>query len=134
MYTQNPFSDAKEVDAYCQPSENLGIPFIHKYQNQVDAVLFSPPYYNLEVYLSGEQSYKNYPSYDEWLERYWRQTLKVCAEVMKSKARIGFVISNYRNNDSFCADMTKVATDIFLEEEETFCFLFLLGFRAEESP
>jgi len=117
LYDQNPFIEAKQVDAFLSPSEKLGIGFIHEYQNMVDAVLFSPPYYNLEVYESGEQSYKNYPSYSEWLDCYWRVTLQTCAEVMKRKAKIGFVISNYRGNDSFCADMTEIANSIFVQKD-----------------
>jgi len=117
LYDQNPFSQSKAVDVYCTPSEQLGIGFIHDYQNMVDAVLFSPPYYNLEVYESGEQSIKKYPGYDEWLECYWKQTLQTCCEVMKRGARIGFVISNYRGNDSFCDDMSGIAELIFRPEE-----------------
>ena len=77
LYDQNPFQ-AKAIDVYCIPSEQLGISFIHEYQNMVDAVLFSPPYYNLEIYESGEQSIKKYPSYDECFECYLKQTLQTC--------------------------------------------------------
>ena len=83
----------------------------------MDAVLFSPPYYNLEIYNSDQQSFSNYSDYSDWLESYWHETLKLCYYLMKPKAKLGFVISNYHGNDTFCDDMSDVASTVFQEEE-----------------
>lgn len=103
----------KTIDTYLCPSEKLGNEFISKYNEKVDAVLFSPPYFNLEVYGDGDQSISNFPLYFDWLKGYWEQTMKLCEIVMKPNARLGFVISNYRDNDNFCDDMCHVAEKYF---------------------
>lgn len=88
----------KKVKLYCSPSESLRqTDMVSTYQGQVDAVLFSPPYYDLEIYDSPDQSFSNYPDYARWLEEYWAETIKICEQVLKPGGRLAFVISNYRN-------------------------------------
>jgi SAM-dependent methyltransferase len=89
----------KTVKLYCCPSERLGkdTDFVARYQNQVDAVLFSPPYYDLEIYDSEDQSFANYPDYQDWLLNYWEATVIIAKQVLKPGGRFAFVISNYRN-------------------------------------
>ena len=89
----------KTVKLYCCPSERLGkdTDFVARYQNQVDAVLFSPPYYDLEIYDSPDQSFANYPDYEDWLLNYWQATVIIAKQVLKPGGRFAFVISNYRN-------------------------------------
>lgn len=91
--------DSKTVDLYLCPSEKLDErhDFINKYQNTVDAVLLSPPYFDLELYPSEDQSFASFPDYQAWLEGYWAETVKLAVAVMRPKARFGFVISNYTN-------------------------------------
>ena len=91
----------KEIDLYCCPSEELQAKhkFVDRYKNSVDAVLFSPPYYDLEIYDSPDQSFTNYPDYSDWLQGYWEETIKICEQVLRPGGRLGFVISNYRNKD-----------------------------------
>ena len=103
--------DHKEVDLYLCPSEQLNarFNFIEKYQNKVDAVLFSPPYFDLEIYDSEDQSITNFPNYQDWLTGYWEATVKLCKAVMKPGARFAFVISNYRNSDK---KMTTISEDM----------------------
>lgn len=91
--------DDKKVKLYCCPSEDLAkvTDMVATYQGQVDAVLFSPPYYDLEIYPSSDQSFSNYPDYNTWLEHYWEATVKICKQVLRPGGRLAFVISNYRN-------------------------------------
>lgn len=89
----------KEIDLYLCPSEELNKRhnFGEKYKEQVDAVLFSPPYYDLEIYPGKEQSFTNYPNYEDWLLNYWEATVMTAKQVLKPGGRFAFVISNYRN-------------------------------------
>lgn len=104
--------DEKTVDLYLCPSEKLDerYGFIDRYRNQVDAVLFSPPYFDLEIYHGGEQSYSSFPNYQDWLEGYWAETVKLCVAVMRPGARFGFVISNYVNK---AKQQTTISEDMF---------------------
>ena len=90
---------SKSIDLYLCPSEQLAQQhgFDNKYRNQVDAVLFSPPYFDLEIYDSEDQSFTNFPNYTDWLEGYWNATVELCCEVLRPGGRFAFVISNYRN-------------------------------------
>jgi hypothetical protein len=91
--------EEKTVDLYLCPSEKLDQrhDFISKYANTVDAVLLSPPYFDLELYPSEGQSVDSFPDYQSWLTGYWEETVKLAVAVMKPGARFGFVISNYVN-------------------------------------
>lgn len=89
----------KNIDLYLCPSEELDKRhnFVKKYSNSVDSVLFSPPYFDLEIYPGEEQSFTNFPDYQQWLTGYWEQTVLLAKEVLKPGGRFAFVISNYRN-------------------------------------
>ena len=104
----------KEVDLYLCPSEQLAVrhKFNELYRGQVDAVLFSPPYFDLEIYDSDDQSFTNFPNYQDWLKGYWEATVLLCKEVMKPGARFGFVISNYRNADKKVTTISQDMRDV----------------------
>lgn len=91
--------EEKTIDLYLCPSEKLDErhKFAERYKDSVDAVLFSPPYFDLELYPSDDQSFDSFPDYQTWLTGYWEETVKLCATVMKPGAKFGFVISNYVN-------------------------------------
>lgn len=103
--------DEKTIDLYLCPSEHLDktCSFVQKYKNGVDAVLLSPPYFDLEIYPSDDQSFTSYPNYQTWLIDYWEQTIILCKKVMKPNARLGFVISNYVNKHK---QMTTISQDM----------------------
>ena len=101
----------KTVDLYLCPSEQLdaNFDFVKKYKGKVDAVLFSPPYFDLELYPSDGQSFDSFPDYESWLKGYWEETVKLAVQVMKPGAKFGFVISNYVNKDK---KMTTISEDM----------------------
>jgi hypothetical protein len=109
----------RKVDLYLCPSEQLDQRhnFIDRYRDQVDAVLLSPPYFDLEIYNSEDQSIDNFPNYQDWLEGYWAKTVELCQAVMRPGSRFGFVISNYRNAEkkvtNISEDMRQVAERFF---------------------
>jgi len=104
----------KNIDLYLCPSEDLDKKhnFINKYKNNVDAVLLSPPYFDLEIYPSEDQSFTNFPDYNSWLKGYWEETVKLCVEVMKPGAKFGFVISNYVNKDKVKTTISEDMRDV----------------------
>jgi hypothetical protein len=109
----NVLDSHKSVDLYLCPSEKLDqTDFVSKYQGKVDAVLLSPPYFDLEIYDSAEQSIDSYPNYQDWLEGYWDKTVRICSSVMKNGARFGFVISNYRNADKQFVNISEDMRDV----------------------
>jgi hypothetical protein len=108
------FPEDKTVDLYLCPSEQLQNrhKFIDKYRSKVDAVLFCPPYFDLELYDSPEQSVDSFPDYLDWLKGYWEETVKTCVEVMRPGARFGFIISNYSHD--FGKTLIPVSDDMSL--------------------
>ena len=101
IYQQFFTQQEKTTDFYLCPSEQLDVRhnFREQYADSVDAVLFCPPYFDLEIYPGEEQSTDSFPHYADWLTGYWEETVKLCASVMKPNAKFGFIISNYRNNN-----------------------------------
>jgi hypothetical protein len=114
MFETETVNNDKEVDLYLCPSEQLIArhKFNDLYRGQVDAVLFSPPYFDLEIYNSDDQSFTNFPNYQDWLTGYWEATVMLCKEVMKPGARFGFVISNYRNADKKVTTISQDMRDV----------------------
>ena len=94
-HTNNPFDDSDfKYNFYCCPSEQIAKRhnFIETYKEYFDSVFFSPPYFDLEVYEGGEQSIESFPNYQDWLEGYWEETVKMCHSVMAKGGIFSFVI------------------------------------------
>ena len=110
-------SQEKTIDLYLCPSEELDTKhnFVKKYKNAVDAVLLSPPYFDLEIYPSDGQSFNNFPDYQTWLKGYWEETVKLAVKVMKPNAKFGFVISNYINRQKQLVTISEDMRDIVLK-------------------
>ena len=82
---------------YCQPSESLlyDSKFISLYTLYFDTIIMCPPYFDMEIYSSGEQSIKNYPNYEEWLDKYWETTVALCYKVLRIGGKFSFIVNNY---------------------------------------
>jgi len=112
----NQFFDFKKqsVKNYLCPSEKFDT---SKYKEYFDGVLFSPPYYNLEIYDSENQSVDTFPKYEDWLEGYWETTVSKCYEMLKPGKTFGFLIRDYvditMNEVNISYDMKKVAEKFF---------------------
>lgn len=109
----------KSIDLYCQPSESLlnDKVYMTKYKDYFDAILFCPPYFDMEIYPEGDQSTLQYPTYDEWLIKYWEATVKMCHHVLKPGKKMGFIINNYESlkKDSYplIQDLNVIALKYF---------------------
>ena len=86
-----------EKNIFCQPSEDLlkNTQFISDYSNHFDVVFFSPPYYRLELYEGKKQSTTRYTTYEEWLSKYWENTVKLCYKVLNKGGKMCYIVSGY---------------------------------------
>jgi hypothetical protein len=102
----------KEVIIHCCPSEDLmSLGLVRPGdKDSVDVIFFSPPYYDLEVYKGGEQSTSRYRTYEQWLEGYWSNTMKVCRHLMKPDGVMCYVLSGYAKYD-LDGDMIRVSME-----------------------
>jgi len=92
----------KTVDIYCKPSEDLyrSRQFLDTYREHFDVVFFSPPYYRLELYEGNQQSTDRYKSYEEWLEKYWETTIKLCHHVLEKGGKLCYILSGYGSQNT----------------------------------
>ncbi len=109
----------KKIDIYCTPSEQLLVnrKFMQKYKNHFDLVFFSPPYYELELYKSNNQSIDQYKTYTEWLDQYWNRTMKLCNHVLVKGGKMCYILSGYGSSNTkhfdLLNDMNNIAKTYF---------------------
>jgi len=107
-------------DIYCKPSEDLAKSkrFMNKYENHFDVVFFSPPYYKLELYEGKNQSTTKYKTYQDWLDKYWEATIKLCKKVLIKGGKLCYIISGYGSSNTreqfdLIKDMNDITTKYF---------------------
>ena len=73
-----------------------------KYKGKFDFIFTSPPYFGAEGYSEDEtQSYKKFPTYEEWRDGFLTQTLTNCVEYLKPKRWICWNISDVQFNGKY---------------------------------
>jgi len=99
----------KQVKIWCKPSEDLlkSAEFMRKYKQYFDVVFFSPPYYRLEIYPGKNQSTERYKTYEEWLQGYWENTVKLCWHILQPGGRLCYIISNYKEGGNQSLDLIR---------------------------
>lgn len=119
----------KKVELYCQPSEVLARDksFLKKYHQYFDLVLICPPYFNMELYHEGQQSTDLYPKYEDWLEQYWKQTVKMCYQTLKKGGTFAMIINDFNTLKGkyypLTKDMTEIVQQVGFDYQEYF-YLF----------
>jgi len=110
----------KEVKIFCHPSEDLmkNAGFKKKYREHFDVVFFSPPYYKLELYAGKNQSTEQYKTYEEWLTKYWEETIRLCHFVLEPNGKMCYILSGYGSENTghqydLLGDMNKIAKKYF---------------------
>ncbi len=73
-----------------------------------DMILTSPPYFNLEVYTSGQQSIQTYKTWDEWVSKWLKPVILRCLSLLKPGGVSCWSVKNFRSDKVYpLADVTK---------------------------
>ncbi len=94
------YQEANEIEI-TGPTVNLknqgSETFVPEYENKMGLAFSSPPYYDLEDYQHGEQSIQD-REYDDWLNSYWRETVK---NIKKYLIEDGVFLLNIKNTRTY---------------------------------
>ena len=94
------------IDIRPQGSEE----FVQEWENKVGLAFSSPPYFYLEDYKIGNQSYKEGTSYESWKENYLRKTIQNIKRYLIDNGYFIININNFLNFD-LVGDTTKIAEE-----------------------
>lgn len=99
--------DKKKVKIICKPSEILHKEgkFENVFHGKTDLVISCFPYFNMEEYSDGEQSTKNYPNYEDWLNEYIRPTIKMCSNLLCNGGLFVYITNNFSTLDKKYYDL-----------------------------
>lgn len=101
-----PEEDSDRAEIWNEPVEKV-LPQIMK-ENKYDMILTSPPYFNLELYTSGEQSTAAYPTWEEWVDKWLKPVILGCLSCLQESGTSCWSVKNFRSNKLYpLADVTK---------------------------
>lgn len=105
-----PFRAYPIVDIRTQGSEH----FVSEWEGKMGVAFSSPPYFALEDYVVGEQSYKEGVTYQQWLDNYMKPTIQNCYRYLISG---GYFIINIKDYWDYTleADCCAIAKSIGLQ-------------------
>lgn len=96
--------------------------FYHLIPN-VDFVMSSPPYFNLEIYCDeSSQSYNRHDNYEKWLNDYWKETVYNSIGLLNANGKFCFIAVGQVGKMNLYQDMLNICTNIGLKVEEELCF------------
>lgn len=81
--------------------------FIPEFEDKMDLAFTSIPYYNLEDYRVGNQSYKEGVSYNDWLNNYIEPTVKNLYKYLKVEGILAINVNNYKPFFTLVEDVYK---------------------------
>lgn len=100
------FDDVYTLNTYCTPSEVMDTVIDKTY----DHIISCPPYYDLEIYsASNQQSTDLYKTYEEWLEGYWRRTVRASKRLLNPDGAFAFIMGYHVRYQYMSRDMVKIA-------------------------
>ena len=86
--------------------------FIPEWEDKADFIMTSPPYFGKELYIHGKnQSTDVFPTYNEWLNGYWRGTAKNLKKYLRMD---GYCIINIKGYSKY--DLIEDTKKIAIEE------------------
>jgi hypothetical protein len=101
-----PSEVTQRADIWNDPIEKL-LPILQTEQ-KYDMILTSPPYFNLELYTEGEQSTTNYPTWDEWVNKWLKPVILGCLACLEPTGTSCWNVKNFRSDKLHpLADVTK---------------------------
>jgi hypothetical protein len=104
--TAIPESDTNRAEIWNDPIEKV-LPIVQT-EEKYDMILTSPPYFNLELYTSGEQSTLRYPTWDEWVTNWLKPIILGCLQCLNPSGTSCYSVKNFRSNKLYpLADVTK---------------------------
>ena len=77
----------------------------------------------MEIYHEGEQSIETFPDYESWLDGYFRATVKICYEVLKSGGTFAMIANDYYSLKGEFYPLTDDLSNVvqeFLDEGDTY--------------
>jgi hypothetical protein len=101
-------------DIRCHGSET----FVPEWENTIGVAFSSPPYFNLEDYGVGNQSYKPGTSYQEWLDNYLRPTIENIKKYLIDDGKMLVNIKDFLDY-KLCADTRAIAESLGFHYVET---------------
>ena len=104
LYKSTISTSDSSVEITCSGSEN----FHENYKNKIGLAFSSPPYFNLEDYKIGEQSWKEGVSYEEWLTDYMDKTVKNIYQYLIPNGYFLININNFKEFDLVSAGRYRV--------------------------
>jgi len=78
-----PYVEGKKVELYAMPFEDFEVR-----QNYYDLVFTSPPYFDVEKYVGGEQSHTRYSNYDKWRDGFYTTLIRKSYEALKKDGHL----------------------------------------------
>lgn len=66
-----------------------------------DMILTSPPYFNLELYTTGEQSTVQYKTWDEWRTKWLKPVILGCLLLLKEDGVSCWSVKNFRSDKQY---------------------------------
>ena len=70
------------------------------------------------MYDGKDQSTVRYKTYEEWLEKYWDQTIRLCQHVLQPGGKMCYILSGYGSDNTkekydLLGDMNKITKNYF---------------------
>lgn len=84
----------EKVQVHCCPAEEFDPP-------PVDLVFTSPPYFQQEMYAGGPQSWKRYPSFDEWVEFFLLPVIQRGAKALRPGGHFVLNVADVRRGKQY---------------------------------
>ena len=94
----NDFKTTTGTDTKVDIRANGSEKYIPEWKETIGVAFSSPPYFNLEDYKIGDQSYKEGVTYDSWLNNFLRPTIE---NIYKYLVQNGYFIINIKDQKDF---------------------------------
>ncbi len=85
------FLELDNAELYCEPAETG----LNKINEKVDAILTSPPYFNLEIYSKESTQSISYKTYDEWIKNFLQPVIEKGISLLTNEGISCWNVANF---------------------------------------